>query len=189
MKTKFTITTCPQKGRRMNLAPESDIPEAVKAETAAAKKTERLRKRGRVLSVWGVVFVGVPFLLPLVFFVHGAFSGHPLPVLLYPYLVLEFYLLSGIGGLLLYIASRSANVLRKPIGWTTLSIALLPMAASILFGNPLNRFDSRNLNRPVDAVILTALLVTLLCMVALCVFSILLIRRVFPRKPKPGATV
>ena len=172
----------------MNLTPESDIPEVVKAEVAATKKAERLRKRSRVLSVWGIVFLWLPFVLPLVFFVRGAFSGHPLPVLIYPYLVLVFRPFSNIGGLLLYLASRAADYLRKPIGWLALSLPILSVASNVIFGGFLYRYDYTNLTKPAGIVILICLMVALLCMLALCVFSILLIKKVFPQKPKPDAT-
>ena len=169
----------------MNLTPESDIPEEVKVAAAQAKQAERTRKNGRALAVWGTVFVGLPFVLPFVFFVNGALTNYPLPFIMYPYLVLVFNLFADIGGLILYIASRNANYLRKQIGWTALATALLPMVAAILFQDYLVRFDVNNLNRPVSVVVFIALLLTLLCMLALCVFAVLLLRRVFPKQPKP----
>lgn len=185
MRTRFTIQTCPQTGRRVNLTPESDIPEEVKAQIAAKKKAERNRERSRSLSVWSAVLVWLPFALPLMFFVHGAFTGHPLPILLYPYLVLVFCLSADIGGLLLYIASRKANYFRKPVGFLTLAIFLLPVVSNIIFGDYLLKFDYTRISKLSGVIVFAALLLTFFCMVALCVFSVLMLRKVFPRTSKP----
>jgi hypothetical protein len=180
-----TVKRCPHAGKRVNQTPESDIPEEVKQAAIEAKKTERSRRNGRALAVWGTILIGLPFVLPLVFFVNGALTNYPLPFVMYPYLVLVFYLFADVGGLILYIGSRNASYLRKPIGWTALATALLPMVAAVLFQDYLLRFDGTNLNRPVSFVVLIALLLTLLCMLALCVFAVLLLIRVFPKQSKP----
>jgi len=185
MKTRVTIKPCPCKGRRVNQTPESDIPEEVKLAATEAKKAERSRRNGRTLSVWSAVLVGLPFVLPVVFYINGALTNHPLPIGLYPYLVLTFGFFAEVGGLILYIASRNANYLRKPIGWTALATALLPLIAGIFFGDYISRFVGSNLNRPVSIVVFLALLLTLLCMIALCVFVVLMLRRVYSKPPKP----
>ena len=185
MSTRVTVKPCPYMGKRVNLTPESDIPEEVKIAAAETKKAERRQSKSRALAVWGTVLVGLPFVLPLVFFINGALTNHPLPIGVYPYLVLLLSVFAKIGGLVLYIASRNANYLRKPISWTALATVLLPMVAAILFQDYLLRFDGTNLNRPMSFVVLIALLLTLLCMLALCVFAVLLLRRVFPKQPKP----
>ena len=181
----ITVKHCPHAGKRVNQTPESDIPEEVKIAAAQAKQAERTRRKSRALAVWGTLLVGLPFVLPLVFFINGALTNHPLPIGVYPYLVMVFCVFAYVGGLILYIGSRNANYLRKPIGWTALATALLPMVATILFQGYLLRFDGTNLNRPVSFVVFVALLLTLLCMLALCVFAVLLLRRVFPKQPKP----
>ena len=185
MITRVTVKPCPYRGNRVNLTPESDIPEEVKIAAAEAKKAERSRRKSRALAVWGTVLVGLPFVLPLVFFVHGALRNYPVPIGLYPYVVMAFCVFSYIGGLILYIGSRYANYLQRPIGWTALATALLPMVAAILYQDSLLRFDIANLNRPVSFFVLIALLLALLCMIALCVFAVLLLRRVFPKQLKP----
>ena len=185
MKTTITVKFCSYMGRRVNRTPESDIPEEVKIAEAEAKKAKRTRRNSRVLTVWSTILAGLPFVLPVVFFINGALTNHPLPIMMYPYLVLVFYPLADIGGLILYIGSRNANCLRKPIGWTALATALLPTLAAILFQDYLVRFDVTHFNRPVTIVVFIALLLTLLCMITLCVFAVLLLVRVFPKQPKP----
>lgn len=185
MKTNITVKPCSYQGRRVNLTPESDIPEEVKLAVVEAKKADRTRRNGRALAVWAAVLVGLPFVLPLVFFINGALTNHSLPIGVYPYLVLTFGFFAKVGGLILYNASRNANYLRKPIGWTALATALLPFIAGIFFGDYLSRFVGANLNRPVSIVVFASLLLTLLCMIALCVFAVLMLKRVFPKQPKP----
>lgn len=185
MKTNITVKSCPYQGKRVNLTPESDIPEEVKIAAAQEKQAERTRRNGRTLAVWGTVLVGLPFVLPVVFYINGALTNYALPIGVYPYLVMVFCVFAYIGGLILYIGSRNANYLRKQIGWTALATALLPMVAAILFQDYLLRFDATNLNRPVSVVVFLSLLLTLLCMIALCAFAVLLLRRVFPKQPKP----
>ena len=185
MKTNITVKPCSYSGKRVNLTPESDIPEEVKIAAAEAKQAERTRRNERALAVWGTVLVGLPFVLPLVFFINGALTNHVPPIGLYPYLVMAFCVFSYVGGLILYIGSRNANYLRKSIGWTALATVLLPIIAAILYQDYLLRFDATNMNRPASIVIFVALLLTLLCMLALCVFAVLLLKRVFPKQPKP----
>ena len=185
MKTNITVKPCSYSGKRVNLTPESDIPEEVKIAAAEAKQAERTRKNGRALADWGMVLVGLPFVLPIVFFINGALTNHVPPIGLYPYLVMAFCVFSYVGGLILYIASRNAGYLRKPIGWTALATVLLPMLTAVLFQDYLVRFDGTNLNRPISVVVFIALLLTLLCMLALCVFAVLMLKRVFPKQPNP----
>ncbi len=185
MKTNISVKPCSYPGRRVNQTPESDIPVEVKIAAAEVKKAERARRHSRALAVWGTIMVGLPFVLPVVFFINGALTNHPLPIMMYPYLVLVFYPLADIGGLILYIGSRNANCLRKPIGWTALATALLPTLAAILFQDYLVRFDVTHFNRPVTIVVFIALLLTLLCMLALCVFAVLMLIRVYPKQKNP----
>ena len=185
MKTTITVKFCSYMGRRVNRTPESDIPEEVKIAEAEAKKAKRTRRNSRVLAVWGIILAGLPFVLPVVIFINGALTGHPLPIMMYPYLVLAFHVFSNVGGLILYLASRNANYLRKPIGWSALATALLPMLAAILFQDYLVRFDVTHFNRPVTIVVFIALLLTLLCMLALCVFAVLMLIRVYPKQKNP----
>ena len=185
MSTRVTVKPCPYMGKRVNLTPESDIPEEVKIAAAETKKAERRQSKSRALAVWGMVLVGLPFVLPLVFFINGALTNHPLPIGIYPYLAMVFCVFSYIGGLVLYIGSRNANYLRKPIGWTALATTLPSPIATILYGGTLTRFDTTNMNAPINIIVFLLLIITLLCLLALCVFAVLLLRRVFPKQPKP----
>ena len=65
MSTRVTVKPCPYMGKRVNLTPESDIPEEVKIAAAETRKAERRQSKSRALAVWGTVLVGLPFVLPL----------------------------------------------------------------------------------------------------------------------------
>lgn len=184
MKTNVALKPCRSQGRREDFAPESDLPEDGQRAAAEANKADRARRNGRALSVWAAVLVGLPFVLPVVFYINGALTNHALPIGVYLYLVLVFVFCSVVGGFLLYLDSRAAGYLRKWVGWTTLATALFPITAAILFQDYLLRFDGMNLNRPVSVFVFIALLLTLLCMILLCVFTALLLRRVFSKQPK-----
>ena len=185
MKTIVTVKPCPYQGRRVNRTPESDIPEEVKQAAIEVKKADRARRHGRTLAVWAAVLIGLPFVFPLVFFVNGSLTNHALPIGVYPYLVMIFCIFAEVGGLILYIASRNANYLRKPIGWTALATFFFHLAATVVFQNYMVRFGSTQLNRPVGSTVLIALLLMFLGMLALCVFAVLMLKRVFPKQPKP----
>lgn len=135
-------------------------------------------------SIAATILLFLPFLYPIVFFVHGSATGHPLPMLMFPLLVLLARLLSNVGGLILYFAARAANYLRKPVGFTALAAFILPLAGALLFGTTLARIDPANISQPRGWVALGCVVLALLCMVALCAFSILILIRAF-RKKKP----
>lgn len=135
-------------------------------------------------SVAATILLFLPFLYPIVFYVHGVATGHPLPVLMFPLLVLFARLLSNVGGFILYLAARSADCLKKTIGLTALAAFILPFAGSLLFGTTLNRVDPARISQTRDWIALACVALGLFCMLALWVFSVLMLVRLF-RKKKP----
>lgn len=133
------------------------------------------------------VLLFLPFLYPIVFFVHGAFTGHPVPVMLYPMLVLAARLLANIGSLILYLSARAANYLRKPAGCTALAALILPIVGMVLFGGPLLRLDPTGVSSTRGWLIIASMVLTLLSMFALCVLCALLLIRVFRKKSRLDA--
>lgn len=113
MQLKVAITTRRHTGWRVNATPESDPPEAIIAERAAAAAIDRKRKQlrtKRTLALLGFVFLRLPPLLPVVFFIHGAISGFPMPFRMYPILVLTFRPAANIGSIFSLLRfSRSKN--------------------------------------------------------------------------------
>lgn len=183
MQNRITFNREQIRGRRVNATPESDIPEEVKAAKAAADKAERTRKRSRTLSVIASVFLWIPFIFPVPFYIHGGISGFPVPFALYPLLVMSIHSSANIGSLILYLASRAANALRKPIGWLALAIFLLPTVVTFVLGGNLTDIHPEDISKPAAFLLLIAIALSLLCMLAINVFSVLLLRKVF-HKPE-----
>ncbi len=138
-----------------------------------------------MLSIIGTILVYLPFLFAAVYFVHGALTGHPLPVLVFPMLVLIARFVSYIGGLILYFAARAAQYLRKSVGFTALAAVLLPIVSIILFAKPLAAVDPTSVGQVTGWIGLIFIAISLLCMLALCVLSVLMLIRVF-RKENPS---
>jgi hypothetical protein len=90
MAENLTFRRDPIRGRRINATPESDISQEGKRIEQDAKKEQRMIRRSRVLSVASVVFLWLPFVVPIVFFIRNAAAGQAMPFLLYPLLVLTY---------------------------------------------------------------------------------------------------
>ena len=182
MNPNLIITTNPHTGRRVNATPESDIPEEVKLELAAAQKAERNHNRSRTLAIWSAVFLWMPFAAPLVYFFHGWMSGSSMPLVMYPTLVLTFRLFSNVGSLLLYLTARAVNTLRKIVGWFAFALFILPVVTLALMGPALFTFDFEFVPKIAGIFALVTLALTLFSMAALNGFSVLLVKRIFPRQ-------
>ena len=204
---KYRIVTDPKKmfGKRPNLAeqnsvadnivsafsvPPEDMPlpplSPLPRHTPASQTEPRpLRKKHpKVLSIVGTVFLFLPILFAGVYFIHGALTGQPLPVLMFPMLMLIARFSSYIGGLILCFAARAAQYLKKSVGFTTLAAVLLPFVSSFIFAKPLASVDptSAGVGPVAGWIALICLAITLLCMLALCVFGVLLLVRAFRQK-------
>lgn len=163
---------------RMPLPPLSPLP--------PTKPSPKPRKNPQAGAIVGTILVYLPFLYTVVFFIHGATTGHPLPAIMFPLLVLITRVFSHIGGLILYLSARAAEHLRKSIGFSALFGVLLPIAGTILLAKPISTLDPSSISQTQGWIALGCLAVALLCMTALCVLSVFLLFRVFrKRKPEP----
>jgi hypothetical protein len=163
---------------RMPLPPLSPLP--------PTKPSPKPRKNPQAGSIVGAILVFLPFVYTVVFFLHGETTGHPLPAILFPLLVLITRIFSHIGGLVLYLSARAAQYLRKSIGFGALFGVLLPIAGTILLAKPISAVDPYSIRTTQGWIALGCLAAALLCMTALCVFSVFLLTRVFrKRKPEP----
>ena len=169
----------------MPLPPLSPLPQHTPA-SATAPAAPR-KKHPKVLSIIGTILVYLPLLYAAVFFVHGALTRHPVPILMFPMLVLIARFFSYVGGLILYFAARAAQYLRKSIGFTALAALLLPIVSSILFAKPLAAIDPTSIGPVAGWIALICIAISLLCMLALCVFSVLMLIRVFRKTDPPAA--
>jgi len=106
---------------------------------------------------------------------------------MYPALALSSRGLTFLGGLLLYLAARAANAFRKPIGWIALGNLVSSVVSVFFVSDWLTGYDPNMLSRSNALWCLAFTFVSLLCMVALCVFSVLMLRRVFQKKSPDAA--
>ena len=207
---QYKINTDPKKmfGKRPNLAEESSVADNIVSSFSVPSEDRPLpplsplpkhtptsqtapraprKKHPKVLSVIGMVFVYLPILFATVYFIYGALTGRPQTVLMFPMLMLIARFASYIGGLLLYFAARATQYLKKSVGFTTLAALLLPIVSSFIFAKPLTSVDPTSISQVAGWIALICIAVSLLCMLALCVFAVLLLFRAF-RKKKPETT-
>lgn len=182
--TDNIVSALSVKPEDMPLPPLSPLPKHTPAYETAPRAPRK--KHPKVLSIIGTVFIYLPILFAGVYFIHGALTGQPLPALMFPMLMLIARFSSYIGGLLLYFAARAAQYLKKTVGFTTLAAVLLPIVSSFIFAKPLASVDptSAGVGPVAGWIALICLAITLLCMLALCVFAVLLLVRAF-RKNVP----
>lgn len=201
---QYRIVTDPKKiiGKRPNLAEQNSITDEIvnafsippedmplpplsplPAHTPAASTAPRaLRKRNpQGLAIVAALLNALPFLYPLYFFIRGGMSGSPLPFVLYPILVLAVRFIPFVGGLLLYLAARAVNAYRKWIGWTALSNIAFSIGSVFFLTQWLPNCDPSMLTRTDALGFLAFSAASLLCMIALCVFSVLMLVRVFKK--------
>ena len=134
-------------------------------------------------SIAAAILLFLPFLYPITFFVQGATTGHPLPVMMFPLLALMARFLSNVGSLVLYLTARTENFLRKSIGWVSLATLALPLASVLLFGKSQYMFNPiSDISKTRGLLALISVVFTLLCMIALCVFAVLMLARVFAKR-------
>jgi hypothetical protein len=126
----------------------------------------------------------MPFLYPLMLTIFGVFTNQPLPLDIFMILVLFGSFLSNIGSLLLYIAARAANYLRTTVGIVALTLLVLQVSCLFLFRNNLEGFDPNHLRGMHDLIIMAGFTLIFSCMLALCIFSVLLLLRVFRKKSR-----
>ena len=196
---QYKIHTDPKKliGRRPNLAEEKSVTDEIVSAFSVPPEDMPLpplsplpptaprapRKRNpQGLTIAAAVLNVLPFLYPLFFFVHGWTSGHPLPVYLYPILVLAVRFIPFIGGLLLYLAARAANAFRKWVGWIALCNVVFSLGSVFFLTQWLPNYDPSMLSRTDALGFLAFSSASLLCMIALCVFSVLMLAHLLPKR-------
>lgn len=117
------------------------------------------------MSAFGLILVGDP---TLIVFLAVPLLGIPL---------------SNVGSLLLYLSSRAANYMRKPVILVSLELLVLQIGSSVIYSKNIRsfEFDFQSLKNPLLAIVLASLI--LLCMIVLCVFSVLMLVRLLPKRP------
>ena len=199
MHRQFDIDPRHIAGKRPNLSAQNSVADKIVSAFSDPEHEPPLPPLSAVStgkkSVWEKVFCIVsavmlfgPFLVPAVLMILSAAQGYAMPALMYLLMVLAFRNYSVIGGLVVYLAARRADAFRKPIGWIALTNALLTIPFYIFV---LQRGVDRAAAIPaslLSRILFTATSVaSILCMIALCVFCILLLVRCFQKKEARAA--
>jgi len=172
----------------MPLPPLSPLPKHTPTSQTAPRPARK--RHPKALSIIGTVFVYLPILFAAAYFVYAALIGRPQTILMFLMLLLIARFASYIGGFILYFAARATQYLKKSVGFTTLAAVLLPIVSSFILAKPLSAVDSASASvSPVASwIALICIAISLLCMLALCVFAVLLLVRAFRKPAKPAAT-
>jgi len=185
-------------GKRPNLSAQNSVADEIVLAFSDPQQEPPLPPLSAVSgkpSVWGKFFgvlsailLFAPFLISIVLMIVSATQGYAMPALMFLLMVLAFRNYAVGGGLFLYLSARSANALRKPIGWIALANALLTIPFYIFV---LQRSYDRASAVPVSQlsrVLFTATAaVSVLCMLALCVLCVILLFRIFRKKAEQAA--
>ena len=181
-------------GKRPNLAAQNSVvDEVVTAYTSQQEQptvplsstaSATSAHRGKVFAIVGAALLFAPFLIATVLMILAYVQGYTLYLVYFPIYVLAFRNYSLFGGLVLYLAARKANSLRKPIGWIALVNLLLTIPLFVYSIQLSTRQDAALVSEGMQTANFVSLVASLLCMTALCVLSVFLLIRVF-RKKKP----
>lgn len=187
-------------GRRPNLAeqntvadeivsvlsvPPEDMPLPPLSPLPPTKPSPARKRNPQGVAIAATVLLFVPFLYPFVLLALGVVMKNPLPLYYYLPLVFVQFPLSILGGGLLYLASRYANALRKLIGWVALAMLLVPVIAFSILRKRIFDMSEFTIHSTESLISMCNVLLTLLIMIALCVFDVLLLSRLF-RKEQPS---
>ena len=92
---------------------------------------------------------------------------------------------SNIGSILLYLAARVVNYIRKPVALVSLELLVLQIGTFMICREDIA--DLLDMEHPILTIVLVSL--TLLCMIVLCVFSVLMLIHLLPKRPAKSAKV
>ena len=183
MNTKIIVKETAARGRRINATPESDIPEEVKLEVKREETETRRKRRGKVFAIIGTVLVWLPLLFPIYSYIASPSVGIDLPFAMYPFLILRSQFWAILGGLFLYLGARATNTLRKPIGWLTIVMFVVLFTTSLTSSKYTVSVDPSSIPAFVVYGMIISQILMLLCMLALNVFSVLLLKRIYKKAP------
>ena len=89
---------------------------------------------------------------------------------------------SNIGSILLYLAARACNYIRKPVALVSLELLVLQIGSFMICREDLAIIlPTQDLQHPLLTIALISLI--LLCMILLCVFSVRMLVHLLPKKP------
>ena len=199
MQKQVTFKRASIRGQRPNLSAQRKIAnEVVSAlsvqleETAQSPlstlpATHKRRRKPFGLAIAAAILLFAPLLYPSIFSIFGVLLGKTLPLGILLGFFLIASILSNIGSLLLYIAARRLHHLRASVGGFALALLVLQIDFILIFLHPSVTLSLNAVEHPSDIFALINLSLILLCMIALCVFSVLMLARLFKKK-RPGIT-
>ena len=189
---RYKINADPKRiiGKRPNLSEQNSVADEIVTALSSQQEhpivplssttTGKPSPWGKIYVILAAALLFAPFLIAAVLMVLSRAQGYALPALMLPILALGFRTYSFVGGLVLYLAARKANALRKTVGWVALANLLVTVPFFILAfqsaSNPNAAALATNGMRIANTV---SIIASLLCMIALCVFAVILLVRVF----------
>ena len=192
---RYKINLDPRRitGKRPNLAEQSSVADEIVTAFSSRQEqpvvplssaaTGKPSPWGRIFAIAAAVLLFAPFLIAIVLMILSGANGYALPAMMYPILALGFRNYSFLGGLILYLAARKANAFRKPAGWIALANVLVTIPYFVLalrYGT-----GRETLSLAPDGLQIAnavSMIASLLCMLALCVFAVLMLARAFRKK-------
>ena len=145
------------------------------------------RRKPIGLSIAAAILLFTPFLCFAVFYFLGLILGSVLPIEILMAILIFTGNLSIFGRLLLYLAARRIQYLRMSVGWFSLLLLVFQIDFCIVFLNNDVAFIMNPAGVPTFTFAVIICTLILICMIALCVFSIMMLVRLI-RKKKPIST-
>lgn len=194
---QYKIKTDPKRmiGKRPNLAAQNSVADEIVTRFASQQdqpivplspiEPGKPSPWGKIFSIIGAALVFAPFVIPAVLMIISSTNGYNAPFLMYPFLVLGYRLYALVGGIVLYLAARKVKAFRKTVGWFALInfVVAVPLYIIAVWYNLSS--DPAALATDTMRILTSAsMIASVLCMIALFVFSVLLIIRAFKKKPK-----
>lgn len=191
---QYKIHTDPKRitGKRPNLSAQNTVADdIVTAFTSQQEQpivplsstaTGKPSPWGKIFGTLAAALVFAPFVIAVVLMIMASAQGYALYLIYYPIYVLAFRNYSIFGGLALYLAARKANKLRKPIGWIALANPLLTIPQFVYAYQRSAGKDIAQVSEWLAVANLVSMIASLLCMIALCVFAVLMLARVFAKR-------
>lgn len=177
-------------GKRINLAQQESVTDQIvsaftvqgEAQPPVPLSSTGIKKGAQVISIIAATLLFSPVFYPISVYSQYASQGYQLSALMYPLLMLGFRGPALLGGIILYWAARRANALRKWIGWTALANVVFPLVGVIAI---LPYYGDFSLMSAVGrTVYIASAALSLLCMLTLFVLCVLLLIRIFRKKPE-----
>ena len=190
---QYKIHTDPRRiiGKRPNLSAQNTVADGiVTAFTSqqdqpivplSSTATGKPSPWGKIFATLAAALLFAPFLIAVVLMILAYAQGYTMYLIYFPIYVLAFRNYSLFGGLTLYLAARKANALRKPIGWIALANPLLTIPQFVYAIQKGTGQEAALVSEWLVVLNLVSMITSLLCMIALCVFAVLILVRVFAK--------